>query len=100
LSVPRTSAVPGRVLNVRWAVSATQRSGAPLPADVRSFFEPRFGHDFSGVRLHTDGEAGRAARGTEARAYTIGRDIVFGSNQYAPHTAEGRRLLAHELAHV
>jgi peptidoglycan hydrolase-like protein with peptidoglycan-binding domain len=94
------SADSGAGLDVSGAVSAAQRSGAPLPADVRSFFEPRFGHDFSGVRVHTGGEAARAARGTEARAYTFGRDIVFGANEYAPHTAEGRRLLAHELAHV
>ena len=82
------------------AVSATQKSGAALPADVRSFFEPRFGHDFSDVRVHTGDEAAHAARGAQARAYTIGRDIVFGAHEYAPGTDDGRRLLAHELAHV
>lgn len=87
-------------LDVNAGVSAAQRSGAPLAADVRSFFEPRFGHDFSGVRVHTGHEAARAARGMEARAYTFGRDIVFGANEYAPRTARGRRFLAHELAHV
>ncbi|MGZ5442171.1 MAG: eCIS core domain-containing protein [Thermoanaerobaculia bacterium] len=94
------SADSGAGLDVSGAVSAAQRSGAPLAADIRSFFEPRFGHDFSSVRVHTDGEAARAARGTEARAYTLGRDIVFGAHEYAPGTVEGRRLLAHELTHV
>jgi hypothetical protein len=94
------SAKSGAGLDVSGAVSATQRSGAALPADVRSFFEPRFGHDFSDVRVHADDEAARAARGTAARAYTIGRDIVFGAHEYAPGTDEGRRLLAHELTHV
>ncbi len=94
------SAAPVGEIDVSAAVRATEGSGAPLPSDVRSFFEPRFGHDFSGVRIHTGDEAARAARGTQARAYTIGRDIVFGAHQYAPGTGEGRRLLAHELTHV
>jgi len=62
--------------------------------------EPRFGHDFSRVRVHTDGAAANAARAVRARAYTIGQDIVFGSGEYAPATTEGQRLLAHELTHV
>ncbi len=56
--------------------------------------ESRFGRDFSGVRVHTD------ARAVNALAYTVGRDVVFGSGQYAPHTPEGRRLIAHELTHT
>lgn len=74
--------------------------GRPLDAEARAFFEPRFGHDFSRVRVHADGAAGQSARAVNALAYTVGRDIVFGSGQYAPRTHEGRRLLAHELAHV
>jgi len=62
--------------------------------------EPRFGHDFSQVRVHADGEAANAARAVQARAYTIGRDIVFGDRQYQPTTRDGKRLLAHELTHV
>ena len=62
--------------------------------------EPRFGHDFSRVRVHADGTAAHAARAMRARAYTIGQDIVFGSGQYAPATTEGQKLLAHELTHV
>src|SRR2546430_6786988 len=75
-------------------------SGQPLDADTRSFMEPRFGHDFSQVRVHTDERAAESARTVNALAYTVGRDVVFGTGQYAPGTSEGRRLLAHELAHV
>src|SRR5580658_11217927 len=75
-------------------------SGRPLDAATRAFFEPRFGHDFSKVRLHTDGQAAESARAVNALAYTVGQDIAFGEGQYAPAAAEGRRLLAHELTHV
>jgi outer membrane protein OmpA-like peptidoglycan-associated protein len=82
------------------AVQATRQGGAPLSHAARAFFEPRFGHDFSQVRVHADGEAAQAARSVQARAYTLGRDIVFGSGQYAPSTRSGKHLLAHELTHV
>jgi hypothetical protein len=75
-------------------------SGAPLPAAVRGFFEPRFGHDFSKVRIHADPQAATAARSFGAFAYTFGRDIVFATHRYAPGTEDGDRLLAHELTHV
>jgi Domain of unknown function (DUF4157) len=75
-------------------------SGQPLAPDVRSFMETRFGHDFSRVRIHTDSKAAETAHTMEARAYTLGRDIVFGAAQYAPRTTAGRQLLAHELAHT
>src|SRR5580658_6313201 len=75
-------------------------SGRPLDAATRAFFEPRFGHDFSKVRLHTDARAAESARAVHALAYTVGQDIAFGEGQYAPGAAEGRRLLAHELTHV
>jgi hypothetical protein len=67
---------------------------------VLSYFEPRFGQDFSQVRVHADAGAAVAARAVQARAYTFGRDIVFGAGEYAPATTEGKRLLAHELTHV
>jgi hypothetical protein len=67
---------------------------------VRAFFEPRFGHDFSGVRVHTDTRAAQTASAFNARAFTLGRDIVFGPREYAPETTAGQRLLAHELTHV
>jgi len=74
--------------------------GQPLDPDTRAFFEPRFGYDFSQVRTHTGAQAEASARSVGALAYTSGRDIVFGDRQYAPGTAAGRRLLAHELTHV
>ena len=62
--------------------------------------EPCFGHDFSRVRVHTDGQAGESARAVDALAYTVGRNVVFGPGQYAPEERAGRSLLAHELTHV
>jgi len=62
--------------------------------------EPRFGHDFSKVRVHTDKRAVESARSVNALAYTVGRDIVFGEGQYAPGAVRGKRLLAHELTHI
>ncbi|KAF5436621.1 Peptidoglycan-binding (PGRP) domain of peptidoglycan hydrolases-containing protein [Candidatus Methanophagaceae archaeon] len=75
-------------------------SGLPLPEPVRAFFEPRFGYDFSQVRIHTDAQAAELARALNARAFTVGQDVVFGAGQYALGTTEGMRLLAHELTHV
>lgn len=74
--------------------------GRPLDAATRAYFEPRFGRDFSRVQVHTGPLATRSARDVEALAYTVGRDIVFDAAQFAPATHEGRRLIAHELAHV
>ena len=74
--------------------------GEPLDQATRAFMEPRFDHDLSGVRVHTDDRAARSARDLNANAYTAGRTIVFGAGQFAPGTGEGRRLLAHELVHV
>ncbi len=62
--------------------------------------EPRFGCDFSHVRVHADARAAESARALDARAYTVGHDVVFGADQYAPKNASGQVLLAHELAHV
>lgn len=74
--------------------------GQPLPETERRFFEPRFGHDFSQVRVHTDRQSVQLSQELAARAFTVGRDVAFAPEQYAPGTAEGRRLLAHELTHV
>jgi peptidoglycan hydrolase-like protein with peptidoglycan-binding domain len=71
-----------------------------LEQAVRAHLEPRFGHDFSGVRVHTDAAAVRSAAAFGALAYTQGRHIVFSHGRYAPSTSDGLRLLAHELAHV
>jgi hypothetical protein len=75
-------------------------SGHPLDAATRTSMERGFGRDFSHVRLHTGPAAADAAAGLHARAFTYGRDIAFGAGQYAPHSREGRRLIAHELAHT
>ena len=74
--------------------------GQSLAPEVRAFMEPRFGHDFSRVRVHSDAAAAQSARGVSASAYTVGHNIVFGAGAFAPGTGEGRRLIAHELAHV
>ncbi|MFB8789832.1 MAG: DUF4157 domain-containing protein [Potamolinea sp.] len=74
--------------------------GQSLDDGTRSFMESRFGHDFSGVRVHTDGKAAESAQSVNALAYTVGRDVVFGARQYTPGTTEGKHLLAHELTHV
>ncbi|MFF0148750.1 uncharacterized protein DUF4157 [Amycolatopsis sulphurea] len=71
-------------------------TGQPLGAEVRHFLEGRFGQDFSRVRVHTD----QPTAGLGAKAYTVGENVVFGSGEYRPGTEDGRRLLAHELAHV
>ena len=80
--------------------AATTSGGHPLDDRTREFFEPRLGYDLSNVRVHTDPAAARSATAVDARAYTLGTDIVFGSAEYAPHSEAGRHLIAHELAHV
>ena len=74
--------------------------GQPLDAQTRAFMEPRFGHDFSGVRVHTDARAAESARLVNALAYTVGNNVVFGAGQFAPQTPSGQRLMAHELTHT
>jgi hypothetical protein len=81
-------------------LQALRGNGSSLLESARGFFEPRFGHDFSRVRIHTDSRAARLARSVNARAFTLGHDIVFGSGEYSPETREGKHLLAHELTHV
>jgi hypothetical protein len=74
--------------------------GQPLDQATRAFMEPRFGHDFSQVRVHTDAQAAESARAVDALAYTVGQNLVFGTGKYAPWTTNGRGLLAHELTHT
>jgi hypothetical protein len=81
-------------------INRIRSGGQPLSQSMRDFFEPRFGQDFSRVRIHTDSNAGESANAVNALAYTVGQDIVFGGGQFAPGTHAGRRLLAHELTHV
>ncbi len=80
--------------------SYLQGSGRPLDNYTRSSMESRFGYDFGNVRVHTDAQAVEAAKAINARAFTIGRDVVFGAGEYTPDTETGKRLLAHELTHV
>lgn len=88
-----TAAPPG----VREVLSSP---GERLDPATRTFMEPRFGQDFSNLRVHIDARAVESAKTLSARAYTVGQDIVFAAGQYMPGSETGRRLLAHELAHV
>jgi hypothetical protein len=74
--------------------------GRPLETDTRGDMEQHFGHDFSQVRVHADAQAERSARDVHADAYAVGNDIVFAPGKYAPRSAEGKQLLAHELTHT
>jgi outer membrane protein OmpA-like peptidoglycan-associated protein len=82
--------VPGQVGSV----------GVPLEQETRGYFERRFGHDFSRVRVHAGSAAASSANSAAAMAYTVGHEITFGAGKYNPKSQSGRRLLAHELAHV
>jgi Domain of unknown function (DUF4157) len=75
-------------------------SGQPIDDAPRATFEPRFGFDFSKIRIYADERAAESARTVGALAYTVGPNVVFGRGQYQPHTEAGQKLLAHELAHV
>jgi hypothetical protein len=101
-SVPGWAALTahGRIGNQSLQRLLVKAGGNPLPDSVRHFFEPRLNHDFSKVRVHTDNKAAESARNINARAFTHGTDVTFGAGQYAPETTNGKRLLAHELAHV
>ena len=74
--------------------------GQPLPKSTRDFFEPRFGCDFSRVRVHADGKAAGTARGVQSRAFTVGHDVFFGRGEFLPETNAGKKLIAHELVHT
>jgi uncharacterized protein DUF4157 len=74
--------------------------GQPLDSATRAFMEPKFGHDFSQVRVHTDEQAAESARAVGAKAYTVGQKIFFAAGEYLPGTPAGQKLLGHELAHV
>jgi peptidoglycan hydrolase-like protein with peptidoglycan-binding domain len=100
----QTKEAPARTPKVAPAMESVIESikgeGQPLPGSMRAFMEPRFGYNFSKVRVHTGAYAAESAREINALAYTVGPDIVFATGQYAPGTASGRLLLAHELTHV
>ncbi len=81
-------------------IHALKGGGHPLPDSERAFFEPRFGTDFSGVRIHEGTKAADLTGAVSAKAFTVGKDVVIGAGQYTPETLEGRKLLGHELTHV
>jgi hypothetical protein len=81
-------------------VKQLNNGGQSLSKQTRSFFEPRFGHDFSEVKVHTDPVAAKSAQSINALAYTSGSHIVFNDRQYSPGSTSGKKLLAHELTHV
>jgi hypothetical protein len=89
--VPDVSPVVGDVL---------RSPGQPLDRETRAFMEPRFGRSFADVRVHDGPHADRAAGSVQARAFTLGRDVVFAAGEHDPRSEDGKRLLAHELTHV
>jgi hypothetical protein len=96
----RASAISAPAQVPRIVSDVLRSSGHPLDSATRSFFEPRFRHDFSGVRVHTDAKAAESAKAVQAKAFAVGRDVVFAAGEFAPETHEGMRLLGHELMHV
>jgi len=95
-----SGATPQVTPETQAAIDAMRGGGAPLDPTTRTFMEPRFGHDFSQVRVHTDARAATVARSLDALAFTVGDDIAVAPGQYRPESDEGRALLAHELTHT
>ncbi|MEE8295823.1 MAG: DUF4157 domain-containing protein, partial [Sphingomonadales bacterium] len=100
----QTKAAPGkggavspRVAN---SIKGLRGGGAPLAKSTKAFFEPRFGQDFSKVRLHTDAKAADMADSIRAKAFTLGNDIAFAKGAFNPESKSGKQLLAHELTHT
>ncbi|MBL4661774.1 MAG: DUF4157 domain-containing protein [Alcanivoracaceae bacterium] len=94
-----SATTPDVTPTINSSIQSLQGGGQPLSKSERNFFEPRFGADFSDVRLHTDGHAASTAQSISARAFTHGNNVVFGA-EYSTGSVEGKRLLAHELTHV
>ena len=92
--------IPHMTSNLESRINALQSGGQSLSKETRNFFEPRFGQDFSKVRVHNNSNANQLARSINARAFTRGSDIVFGGGEYSPGSQGGKRLLGHELTHV
>jgi Domain of unknown function (DUF4157) len=82
------------------ALAGLRATARPLDPEVRADMEARFRWDFASIRIHRDSAAARSAKALNARAYAVGDDIVFGAGEYAPRSLEGKKLLAHELAHA
>ena len=97
---PASSLRPPTRPDLRVRIATLRACGQPLTPSIRSFFEPRFGYDFGSVRVHADPTSAELAERVNARAFTVGRHVVFGQGQYVPNTTDGGKLLAHELTHV
>ena len=95
-AAPTTPASP----RLESGLNSLNGGGAPLDTSSRAFFEPRFGQDFSQVRIHTGANAAQMNESLNAKAFTLGNNIAFAPNQYSANTSTGRNLLGHELAHV
>ncbi len=96
----QTGHTPQVVPNAAASIQSLRGGGQPLSDSERTYFEPRFGQDFSHVRIHSDSSAAQMAKAMRAKAFTLGNDMVFGQGLYAPGTSNGRKLLAHELTHT
>ncbi|MCP5052740.1 MAG: DUF4157 domain-containing protein, partial [bacterium] len=91
---------PGVTPGIESSINSLKGGGQPLSPSTRAYFEPRFGTDFSHVRVHTGARAVQTAGAINAKAYTVGNNIVFNHSEYSPGTTSGKTLLAHELTHT
>jgi hypothetical protein len=99
--IARQAEAPATVApEVSAQISGSQAGGTPLPPSVRQFMEPRFGADFSHVRIHTGEGAATLSRQLGAQAFTVGGHVYFGQDRFRPESSEGRELIAHELTHT
>lgn len=98
--IPQPRADEEKISSPLRRLDTSSSGGAPLEKGLQRLWEPRFGHSFANVRVHADQQADESAQRFGARAYTVGEHIHFARGEYQPSTKEGRRLLAHELAHV
>ena len=96
----KESASNSPAVNIGHYTSALSGKGSPLSAKANTFFSSRIGFDFSDVKVHTGTDAAESAKGIHAKAYTVANHVVFNEGQYQPETDAGKKLLAHELAHV
>ena len=97
---PGSTTNPPITSTLESGIGSLKGSGDPLSKSEQTFFEPRFGMKFGNVKVHSNYNAAAMAKSIQAKAFTIGSNIVFGQGQYAPGTSAGRRLLGHELVHV
>jgi len=91
---------PEEISAINSGIQSLRRGGRPMSGSERSFFEPRFGADFSGVCVHDNAKAAGVTQLINARAFALGKDVVFGSGQFNSESSQGKKLLAHELTHV